>query len=136
MRGESVTRRAVTAVAAVGLALALTAGPVHAAPATTVVAGCDGSKLFAPTTLSSILCGDGGVIVTDIRWMGWTDSWATGLGTEHRKTCVPNCASGGITTQQVGVWLGAPRNGAFTEVALYSSPDRPPRTYRLTGRLR
>lgn len=115
-------------------------GPAAAAPsptpAVTVVGGCDGAKLVQPRTLSSIFCADVGVIVSDITWLAWTDAFAVGFGTENRKLCEPNCAAGKIAKYPVGIWLFAPKKGAFTQVSLYSSITGPPETYQLTGYVR
>lgn len=142
MRSSSTLRRLLS----VGLASAFaaltmlvgTAAPAQAAPgsaneAATVVRSCAGAKQIKPRNLTSIYCGDMGVYVTGITWIGWTDDWAAGHGIEHRKLCKPNCATGGIATRPVGVLLSAPRKGNFTRVALYSSVTAPPSTLRLTG---
>ncbi|OUC77952.1 hypothetical protein [Gordonia lacunae] len=107
-----------------------------ATPVVTVVGGCDGTKQVQPRNLSSIYCGDAGVIVTQITWLGWTDAWAAGYGTEHRRLCKPDCATGGIRSSPVAVWLFAPSRGEFTRVSLYSSVTAAPETYRLTGFVR
>lgn len=112
--------------------------PAYAAPdpghnASTVVRSCSGAKQIQPRNLTSIFCGDMGLYVTGITWVGWTDGWAAGHGIEHRKLCKPNCASGGVASRPVGVWLFAPRSGQFTKVSLYSSITAPPQTLRLTG---
>lgn len=139
MRRNSFRILVVAAFAAV-VALFGTAGPASAAPAptpvVTVVGGCDGSKQVQPRTLSSIFCADAGIIVKDIRWLAWTDAFAVGYGTEHRNLCIPNCAAGKYTVYPVGVYLFAPKKGAFTQVSLYSSVVKPPETYQLTGFVR
>ncbi|GAB88528.1 hypothetical protein [Gordonia rhizosphera] len=119
----------VTSAASAGSGSA-TAAPT---PATSIVYGCDGAKLVQPRTLSSIFCADLGIIVTDITWLGWTDPFAVGYGTEHRNLCEPTCAAGRYAVYPVGVYLFAPQRGAFTEVSLYSSVTAPPETYQLTG---
>lgn len=112
-------------------------GPAQAAPEPTevvsVVRDCAGAKQIQPRTLSSIFCGDAGVIVSDITWPIWVDGFAVGYGTEHRKLCRPDCATGGVATRPVGVYLFAPERGNFTRVSLYGSPFEPPITHRLTG---
>ena len=124
------------ALLVVGGGITINAAHAHAAPtpATTVVRGCDGSKLIRPQTLSSIYCGDAGIIVARINWLAWTDGWALGQGTEYRKRCVPDCATGGVDTRQVWVWLFAPVRGNFTKVSLLDSlTDLNPDTHQLTG---
>lgn len=128
-------------LAVVFLALALTVGvaaPALAAPdarheAVTVVRSCSNAKQVQPRDLTSIFCGDMGLYVLDITWIGWTDGWAAGYGTERRKLCKPDCATGGIASRPVGIWLFAPSRGKFTKISLYSSATAPPKTYRLTG---
>lgn len=105
-------------------------------PAATVVGGCDGAKLVQPRTLSSIFCADVGIIVSDITWLAWTDTFAVGFGNESRKLCEPNCAAGKVAKYPVGIWLFAPKKGEFTQVSLYSSITGPPETYQLTGFVR
>ncbi|GAC02439.1 hypothetical protein GONAM_54_00660 [Gordonia namibiensis NBRC 108229] len=129
------------AVSGVVVMLGLSGGGTAAAapsptPAATVVGGCDGAKLVQPRTLSSIFCADVGVIVSDITWLAWTDAFAVGFGTENRKLCEPNCAAGKVAKYPVGIWLFAPKKGAFTQVSLYSSITGPPETYQLTGFVR
>ncbi|ATD72682.1 MULTISPECIES: hypothetical protein [Gordonia] len=140
--GSRIIRVCVTAAIAATLGLFGVAGTGTAVaapsptPAVTVVGGCDGAKLVQPRTLSSIFCADVGVIVSDITWLAWTDGFAAGFGTENRKLCKPDCASGSIAKYPVGIWLFAPKNGAFTQVSLYSSIAGPPETYQLTGHVR
>lgn len=123
-------------LAVTGLALAAPA-PAAAAPqpteVATVVRDCAGNKQIQPRTLASIHCGDAGVIVSDLTWPIWVDGFAIGVGTEHRKLCRPDCATGGVATRPVGVYLFAPVRGNFTRVSLYGSPFEAPDTYRLTG---
>ncbi|MCX2755382.1 MULTISPECIES: hypothetical protein [Gordonia] len=131
---------ALLAVGSIGLASLVLPGEAIAAPSATpvvtVVGGCDGAKQVRPRDLSSIYCGDAGVIVTQITWLGWTDAWAAGYGTMHRKLCKPDCATGGIKSTPVAIWLFAPARGEFTRVSLYTSVTSPPQTYRLTGFVR
>ncbi|WHU47054.1 hypothetical protein QNM97_24395 [Gordonia sp. L191] len=131
----------VAALVIAGLAGAATeAPPAHAAPGgsptATVIRDCVGGKQIRPRTISSIFCGDAGVIVTDVTWLGWADGWAIGYGTEHRKLCQPSCAAGRSTSDPVGIWLFAPVRGAFTKVSLYHSVAASPETYTLTGLVR
>ncbi len=135
--------RTCVAAAVSGVVLMLGLGGVGTAtaapsptPAATVVGGCDGAKLVQPRTLSSIFCADVGVIVSDITWLAWTDAFAVGFGNENRKLCEPNCAAGKVAKYPVGIWLFAPKKGAFTQVSLYSSITGPPETYQLTGYVR
>lgn len=142
MRARSIHSRFVSAfITAALLIVTLAMGgtaPAQAAPnakleVTTVVRSCAGAKQIQPRNLTSIHCGDMGRYVTNITWLGWTDGWAAGYGTEHRKLCKPDCARGGVASRPVGIWLFAPHAGNFTRVSLYSSASAPPQTFRLTG---
>lgn len=137
----SVRRFLVAGLFVLGLVSTAAGAPLaHAAPSgsstATVIRNCVGGKQIRPRTISSIFCGDAGVIVTDVTWLGWTDGWAIGYGTEHRKLCQPSCAAGRSTSDRVGIWLFAPVRGAFTKVSLYHSVAAPPETYTLTGLVR
>jgi len=41
-------------------------------------------------------CGDNGMYADGISWRSWGGRRARGFGTVYRKTCSPDCASGGI----------------------------------------
>jgi hypothetical protein len=41
-------------------------------------------------------CADHGLVFGQLHWSNWTSTRATAVGTETYKTCVPNCATGGI----------------------------------------
>jgi hypothetical protein len=41
-----------------------------------------------------ISCGDGGIVLKDLKWSRWTATKAMGRGTEWVKDCTPNCATG------------------------------------------
>jgi len=41
-----------------------------------------------------LTCGDGGMIVINIKWKTWTSSGATGTGTYSQNMCDPDCADG------------------------------------------
>lgn len=120
-------------IIAMGAAVPAQAATGSEQEAVTVVRSCAGAKEVQPRNLTSIYCGDMGLYVTGITWLGWTNEWAAGHGTEHRKLCIPNCATGGITTRPIGIWLFAPRAGSFTRVSLYSAVTAPPQTFQLTG---
>lgn len=92
-------------------------GPAAAAPPP-VIRDCAGNPHVKPTTIDSIHCGDAGLVVTDITWRTWTAGEARGTGIERKKTCVPDCATGGTQVQPVDVRLSGSRGGAFTTVTL------------------
>jgi hypothetical protein len=60
--------------------------------------------------------GDGGNIVTGIRWKSWTRTGAVGTGTSDIQNCVPNCAQGSQTPVSTKVTFSNPVNGHFTKV--------------------
>lgn len=60
--------------------------------------------------------GDGGNIVTGIRWSSWTHSSATGEGTSNILGCVPDCAQGTATPVPTTILLSRPQGGHFTLV--------------------
>ena len=61
--------------------------------------------------------GDGGNIVTGIRWSQWTASQAAGTGMSDILSCVPNCAEGSATPVSTTVVLSHPSGGHFTFVS-------------------
>jgi hypothetical protein len=61
--------------------------------------------------------GDGGNIVTGIRWSQWTASRAVGAGTSNILGCVPNCAQGSARPVKTTVVLSGPVRGHFTFVS-------------------
>lgn len=67
-----------------------------------------------PTTID--ISGDGGNIVTGLRWSSWTASSATAEGTSNIQNCVPNCASGTETPVATSIALMDPKNGYFTKL--------------------
>ncbi|ALG87013.1 hypothetical protein ACH46_18150 [Gordonia phthalatica] len=131
--GAGLAAAFLTLSTAVGTSASADAAPNGKHEVTTVVRSCTGAKQIRPRDLTSISCGDMGLYVTGIAWVGWTDGWAAGYGTEHRKLCKPDCATGRTASRPVGVWLFAPKAGNFTRVSLYSSVTAPPETLRLTG---
>jgi hypothetical protein len=60
--------------------------------------------------------GDGGNIVTHIKWQRWTHTSAVGHGTSDILNCIPNCAQGKATPVATSVTLSKPRSGHFTKV--------------------
>ena len=60
--------------------------------------------------------GDGGNIVTGIRWSSWSRSTASGTGTSDILGCVPNCAQGTATPVSTTIVFNTPRAGHFTAV--------------------
>lgn len=50
-------------------------------------------------------CGDGGGWANGLRWSRWGGRVATGTGSYSEKLCVPDCATGGISTTSVRIRL-------------------------------
>ncbi len=69
-------------------------------------------------------CGDAGLVVKKIDWRHYGFSYARGRGTGYYKTCIPDCASGGIRRARVKVRLYRTRRCAnvggyhFTKVRI------------------
>jgi hypothetical protein len=63
-----------------------------------------------------LFCGDAGAYVMDIHWRHWGGSIAVGSGVYTEKTCVPDCATGGVRRRHATLWLGdvgrCPRQGS------------------------
>jgi hypothetical protein len=59
--------------------------------------------------------GDGGNIVTKIKWQRWTQHSAVGHGTSDILNCIPNCAQGTATPVATQVTLSNVRSGHFTK---------------------
>ena len=62
------------------------------------------------------ISGDGGDIVTGLRWSSWRASSATGEGTSNIQNCVPNCAQGTDTPVATSIKLTNPAHGYFTKL--------------------
>ncbi len=62
------------------------------------------------------ISGDGGNIVTGLRWTRWTATRGTGKGTSNIQGCVPDCASGSETPVTTWITLRDPRHGYFTKL--------------------
>ncbi len=67
--------------------------------------------------------GDGGNIVTKIRWTRWNQATAVGHGTSNIQGCIPNCAQGSETPVATSVTLSKPRAGHFTKVVEVRTGD-------------
>jgi hypothetical protein len=61
-----------------------------------------------------IACGDGATWLSALRWSQWGKAGAHGRGTLNRRTCDPNCATGGTRHYPVNVRLARPRYCADT----------------------
>ena len=66
---------------------------------------------YKPTHLIAA-CGDAGLRVNGIEWSHYGAKSATGNGTAAIKTCMPDCATGGINRNPAVVRLSRPRQCA------------------------
>lgn len=111
-----------TAAVAVGVAaiVSVAVGVVPASAATAPVAVTVKADFGANYTTkpSSINPGyaDGGIAFKGLHWTYWGKDHARATGTEYRKTCVPNCATGPITHKAVTVYLDGVVKGHFTKL--------------------
>lgn len=81
---------------ALGLLIAwLSLAPYHASATGARIAlpDCLGRPGVEPTDVV-LSCADGGFLIKDIRWTGWGESFAAGMGTGSLNDCTPNCANG------------------------------------------
>lgn len=62
------------------------------------------------------ISGDGGDIVTALRWSSWRATSATGTGTSNIQHCVPNCAEGTDIPVSTSIKLTNPVHGYFTRL--------------------
>jgi hypothetical protein len=97
-------------VAAVGLAAIALGGGVaaglqrsQAGPVALAAGPYRGSD---PSTIQ--FSGDGGDVVSDIRWSSWGSQTAVGLGTVGLDNCTPNCAEGSFTYVPATITLSNP----------------------------
>lgn len=67
------------------------------------VSSC-GNSVYRPHHIV-VFCGDAGVIVNSIHWTHYGGRSANGQGVALTKTCTPDCASGGVTHDQVTLRL-------------------------------
>jgi hypothetical protein len=54
---------------------------------------CLGRPIVQPSDIV-LSCADGGFEIQNIRWTGWGESFAAGIGTGRVNDCTPNCANG------------------------------------------
>ena len=107
----------VTAFAALGAPLAAEAATTHpAAPhpqpaASFAVYDCGNKPVVKPTTF--VFTCDSTGYLTKLTWNSWTAPTATATGVLYTDNCVPNCASGGWSHQNVDVllWRSEPVKG-------------------------
>ena len=54
---------------------------------------CLGRPIVEPSDVV-LSCADGGFSIQKIRWIGWGESFAAGMGTGSLNDCIPDCARG------------------------------------------
>src|SRR6516165_9610690 len=54
---------------------------------------CAGRPVVEPTSVT-LACGDGNFSIEKIKWTGWGESFAAGVGTGKLNDCKPYCAAG------------------------------------------
>jgi len=118
----------VICLAVVG-AVSTTFFPSSARADSTTIAfpNCVGKPEVRPKDVT-VACGDANFRVENIRWTGWGESFAAGMGTATVNDCEPNCAAGHFHNYPVVVIV----NGKQT------CPNRQPAyakiTYAFIGR--
>jgi hypothetical protein len=60
--------------------------------------------------------GDGGNIITNIKWSSWTPTSASGVGTSEIQSCAPNYAEGTDTPVSTTVSFSQPEDGLFEDM--------------------
>lgn len=71
-----------------------------------VVSNCRNAHYKPKTFIVS--CGDGGIVLTGLRWHHWTHHYAFAVGTSQVRTCQPDCATGGTRAYAVHFKLTRP----------------------------
>ena len=83
---------------------------------------------FKPTTVI-VACGDGGVVLRELRYSSWTMERAVGTATALVKLCEPDCATGKTRRYPVSVVYDKPvRSGdhqVLSRVVLTYSAETP-----------
>lgn len=85
-------------------------------PASRVLADCEHLG-YRPATVV-IACGDGGLVLTGLRWTTWTATRATATGTAQVKLCVPDCATGRTGRFPVRAVFDVPVHDVLSRVVL------------------
>jgi hypothetical protein len=92
------------------IAAALAEAKVHRTPL--FIAGSFTGRRPADIYIS----GDGGNIITQIRWRAWKHSYAYGVGTSNILGCVPDCASGSATPVRTTITLSHGASGHWRKL--------------------
>ncbi len=62
------------------------------------------------------LSGDGGDVITGIKWSAWNATEAVGTGSRTLQSCIPDCATGKDTVVPETLVLSEPQDGFFTVI--------------------
>ncbi|MFE6860924.1 hypothetical protein [Nocardia sp. NPDC057668] len=65
-----------------------------------------------------LACGDGGLWVRDIVWSSWGPDTAQGEGTQDRRICEPDCATGKVASGPTRITLRKRVENRFTEAEI------------------
>ncbi|MBL1073834.1 hypothetical protein JK358_05460 [Nocardia sp. 2] len=94
-------------ILALGVATSVASAPMAVAVTDPVVTNCATypyEQVVRPDKLL-LACGDAGLWVKDIHWTSWGPDTAEGEATQLRKTCQPDCATGGVATGPTHITL-------------------------------
>ncbi|MGX1806240.1 hypothetical protein ACWIGI_11040 [Nocardia sp. NPDC055321] len=72
-----------------------------------------------------LACGDGGLWVREITWSSWGPDTAEGEGTQSRRICEPDCATGGVATGPTHITLRKLVDNRFTEAVITDLGGKP-----------
>lgn len=82
---------------------AAAATPASAPPS--AVPDCLGKPVVRPSEVV-LACADAGIGVRSIRWLGWGQPTAAGVGTAFVNDCTPDCAAGHFQSYEAVLLLG------------------------------
>ncbi|WP_067685751.1 hypothetical protein [Nocardia jejuensis] len=99
-----------------------------ASPPAPVVNDCVANNPVVKPARMLLACGDGGLSVQNITWTSWGPDTAEGDGTQFRRVCVPNCASGSEKQAPTHITLRTLVGNYFTEAAI-TDPEGKPETW-------
>jgi hypothetical protein len=112
---------------AVALALLGTAAAVGACgssqPASRVLVDCE-QAAYKPVRVV-IACGDGGLVLTGLRWSSWGEQRAAATGVAQVNLCVPDCARGTTGQYPVRVVFDARQQQVLSRAVLTYPAARP-----------
>jgi hypothetical protein len=97
-------RFAALAAVLCAVAAALVAGAAATPPGPAVTLDCLGKPTVEPREVV-LACADAGLGVRGIRWLGWGQPVAAGVGTAFANDCTPSCAAGHFHTYRAVLLL-------------------------------